>query len=467
MLPRKGAHVAHGVCRKRAETRGGKTAAMVWVRSQWQNVVRGFWFFPGVVALGGVGLALALLEVDRAAGPDGLAGALAFDGDASAARTILGTIAGSLITVAGLAFSITVVTLQLVAGQFTPRAVRSFLGDRPSQLVAGAFVGIFAYCLLVLRAVRDEDDDFEGFVPALSVTVSIALGLLGLVLLLVFIHRITQLVKVENIAARIARETTQAIDELYPEPHGDRALPEADEGPDSWARTAEPWVVRPERPGYVRSIALAELTGVGLPPGARVHVAVRPGDAVTRATALMEAWPRAAAEEAAERLRGLVSVQSERDVSQDTGFGIRQLADLAVRALSPGINDPTTAVTSIAYLRDALELLAVRRFPDRLRRLEGDLVVHAEAHGFESLLREAFAEIGLYARSNARVVLAVLDALAGVASAAEEAGAGRRATAATALAEEVGRPAVAEARTERDRALLEAALARAGAAGGR
>ena len=160
--------------------------------SQWQNVTRGLWFFPGLVTLAGAALALVLVEIDRVAGTEGIP--FAFDGDASAARTILGTVAGSLITVAGLAFSITVVTLQLVSSQFTPRALRSFLGDRTSQLVAGAFVGIFVYCLLVLRVVRGEDGEAEEFVPALAVGTSIALALLGLALLLVFIHRIAQLV---------------------------------------------------------------------------------------------------------------------------------------------------------------------------------------------------------------------------------------------------------------------------------
>lgn len=439
---------------------------MVWIRSQWQNVVRGFWFFPGVVAVAGVGLAFALVAIDRGAGADGLA--LAFDGDASAARTVLSTVGGSLITVAGLAFSITVVTLQLVSSQFTPRAVRSFLGDRPSQLVAGAFVGIFAYCLLVLRAVRDEDEGFEGFVPALAVSVSILLGLLGLVLLLAFIHRITQLVKVENIAARIASETVQAIESLYPAPYGERepSPPGAHEGPDSWERTADPALVRPERAGYVRSVALDELAKAGLPSGARVHIRIRPGELVTRATVLAAAWPRAAVDEKAmKQLRGLVSVQSERDVAQDAGFGIRQLADVAVRALSPGVNDPTTAITCIGYLRDALEFLAERRFPERLRRLEeADLVVYTEADDFDGLLREGFAEIGRFGRTNARVVLAVLDALAGVAAAAAKVAARGHAEAAAALAAEIAAPAVEDARSDRERRLLETALARARAA---
>ena len=430
---------------------------VVWIRSQWQNVARGFWFFPGVVALAGAALAVGLVEIDRTAGRDGVPAA--FDGDASAARTILETVAGSLITVGGLAFSITVVTLQLVSSQFTPRALRSFLGDRPSQLVAGAFVGIFVYCLLVLRAVRD-DDGAGGFVPALAVTGSIVLGLVGLVLLLVFIHRIAQLIKVENIAAHIASETAAAVERLYPEEYG--AETARDDAPASWRATGAPALVRPRRPGYVRAVALDDFADAGLPETTRAHVSVRPGDQVTRATVLMHVWPGEEIDAAArERLRSLVSIQSERDVAQDAAFGLRQLADIAVRALSPGVNDPTTAVTCVGYLRDALEILGGRRLPDRLRRLgETDLLVYAEAQGFRELLREAFAEIGRFARTNARVAGAVLDALAGVAASAARADAGERAADAFELAEEIAGPAMEDARTGPERRMLEAGLER-------
>jgi uncharacterized membrane protein len=162
-----------------------------------------------------------------------------------------------------------------------------------------------------------------------------------------------------------------------------------------------------------------------------------------------------------------VSVQSERDVAQDVGFGIRQLADVAVRALSPGVNDPTTAVTCIGYLRNALEDLGKRRLPDRLRRMgEDGLLVYAEAREFDELLREAFAEIGRFGRADARVTVAVLDALAGVAVAARRAGALDRAAAARELAEEIAGPAIEDARTEHERRLLAGCVERVQAASG-
>lgn len=427
------------------------------ITTQWRNVSRGFWFYPGLVVLAFVGLAVGLVELDRGFGTDGIG--IVFDGDASAARSILSTAAGSLITVAGLAFSITVVTSQLVSSQFTPRAIRSFLGDRASQLLAGAFVGIFAYCLLVLRSVRDEDDSGAGFVPSLAVSVGILFGLIGLALLLAFIHRITQLIKVENIAARIAGEALSSIETLYPEPYGEPAR-EGAEIVASWEQESEPRVIRPERPGYIQTIALGELEDA-LPGLARVHVVARPGDYVTEMSPLARVW---AADDAGgdltERLRSLFSVQNERDVAEDAGFGIHQLADIALRAVSPSVNDPTTALTCIGYLRAIVERLAGRGFPTGARRFaDTGTVVVTEGPRFDTFVRDAFAEIGRSASSDARVAAALLDALAAVGHAARAAGAHERLRSILETAEDVAAPALDDARTARDRELVEKRLA--------
>ena len=193
-----------------------------------------------------------------------------------------------------------------------------------------------------------------------------------------------------------------------------------------------------------------------------MHVCVRPGDAVTRATVLLRVWPGVAVDETGRaELAQVVNVQSERDVSQDSAFGLRQLADIAVRALSPGVNDPTSAMTCIAYLRDLVEALADRDLAARPRHVdERGVLVHAEARGFRELLRESFEEIGRFAHADARVAVAVVDALAGVGVSAVAAGAPGRAADALELAEEIARPALEDARTESDRLLLEASLSR-------
>jgi uncharacterized membrane protein len=431
---------------------------LAWLKGRWQDVVRGLWFFPGLTAASAAVLALVLVQVDRRAVPDGAP--FLFDGDASAARTILATVGTTLITVAGLAFSITVVTAQLVSSQFSPRALRSFLADRPSQLYAGAFVGIFAYCLLVLRTVRDAEDGSGEFVPSLAVSVAIALGLLGLGLLLAFIHRVTQIIKVENIAARLSEETVEAIERLYPRAY---APPEAVGSVGllaAWEASGEPLVVRAARPCYVRAVAVEEFART-LPEPTRVHVTVRPGDQVTTSTPVLRVWWEGElGREVEGRLQAVVTIRPERDVAGDAGFGVSQLADAALRALSPGVNDPTTAVTCVGYIRQGLELLARRALPDPVRRLEGaEIVIAAPPTPFQALA-EPLAEVGRSAARDVRVAVVVLDALAGIAAAAAQAGAAARAAWALEIGDDLAARALRASPSERDRRLLDDASAR-------
>jgi uncharacterized membrane protein len=396
---------------------------------RWRDLRYGFLFFPGLVALLFVGLALLLVRIDRLGGAHGLG--VGFGGDAPAARSVLSSIAASLITVAGLTFSITIVTLQLVSQQFTPRALRNFLGDRLNQLVAGSFVGIFAYCLLVLRAVRDAtptSSTFNGFVPALSVTLAIVLGLATLALLLVFIHHVSRSIQVSAIASSIGQATLDAVEALYPSDFGRPAEQDPGRILHAWQAEAEPTVVRPMRPGYVQAVALEAFEGQGTYAEWKIHVRVVPGDFATPETALLEAWPPRGEEVAVDDLRGLVAVEDERDLAQDALYGIRQLTDIAVRALSPSTNDPTTAVTCIGYVQAVLERLAGRAFPPRVRRLEStDLV--ANRHEFEDFVDVGLRQIAAHSRGEERVVAALREGAASIARRASAAGAHDRAAA--------------------------------------
>ena len=406
------------------------------VRSRWQQLRSSFWVVPALITAAMVALALVLIEIDRSAGPSGVG--WAFSGDAEAARGILSTIAGSLITVAGLTFSITIVTLQLVSGQFTPRAVRGFLADRVNQSVAGAFVGTFAYCLVVLRSIRAEDTDgTDGFVPALAVSSAIVLALAALALLLLFIHHMGTLIQVSHIAARIGRETLRAVDRLYPEMLGEERAGGAGQLVAEWRASGDPGRVQALRPGFVRRID-EDRVEAALPDGARAYVAIRPGRFVTESTTAVEVWPAGALSEARRTaLARAVEVESERDLEQDAGFGLRQLADIALRALSPGVNDPTTATTCIGYLQAVLERLAGRDLPNEVRRLARGIELAADRPSFAEYAEEAFAEIGVFAGPNPRVAERVREALAAVARAAREAGARERAAVADRLADEL------------------------------
>lgn len=426
--------------------------------SWWRRLVNGFWFVPGAVGLGYAALALVLVRVDRRAGADG-ADVVGFGGDGDAARGILSTIAGSLITVAGLAFSLTIVVLTLVSSQFTPRALPRLLADRLNQVVAGSFVGIFAYCLFVLRTVRDETDTSPGFVPAIAVSAAIVLALVALALLLLFINHMGHSIQASQIVARMGRETLETIDRLHPERYRGARAESGDELVRAWCGQAEPQHVFPTRPGYVQAVALDGLLERLEGHDVRIHVPVRPGDFVTQATALVAVWAAEAVDEA--KARRAISIENERSFGQDARYGIRQLADVALKALSPGINDPTTAENCVGYLRAVLERLAERELPDEVHRHpDRQAVAVVRSVGFEEYAQAAFGEIGRFSSDNARVVSTVLEALVYVGESARAAGAQERIAIVVQLARAVAEPALEGARTERDRVLTRKGLER-------
>lgn len=419
-----------------------------------RNAFAGFWLLPALI---GVGFALAaalVLTVDHAAGRDGVG--IGFGGDAAAARSLLTLVAGSLITVTGLTFSLTVVTLQLVSGQFTPRALRGLLSDRVTQVLAGTFVGIVVYSLIVLRSVRDrEADGSGGFVPQLATTVASIATLAALGLLLYFVHHIGRTIQVSSISARIYEQTLAAIDRLYPEGLGEPLEDDAARVLARWRAEGEPLASRPRRAGYVQAVAIGDLVASLAGSGARIVVAVQPGDLVSEETIALEIWGAPDAERAKHGGSAALVIDDERDIRQDVAFGLRQLADIALRALSPGVNDPTTAVTCIGYGGAALQRLAGREMPARLRRYEDeDVTVIASRVTFEDLVELSVVELGRFATADARVGCALLDALTPVAVTARRAGATDRVATVVAAARRIATPMLEDARTAEDRALL-------------
>ena len=174
-----------------------------------------FWFVPALVSFMGPLLAILFLFIDShlSIGQEHII----FHGRTAEASILLSTIAGSLITVAGLAFSITIVVLQLVSSQYTPRALRGFLQDRTTQVIAGGFFAIFAYAMIVLASMSEPSLADQGFLPALSTLVAIGLGFLGLAFLLIFVHHTGRIIQVSDIAARLTAQTLLAIEHAYPE----------------------------------------------------------------------------------------------------------------------------------------------------------------------------------------------------------------------------------------------------------
>jgi uncharacterized membrane protein len=402
-----------------------------------RNLRYNYLFLPGVIALAFAALSLATTRLDRTGGEDGVLAL--FPAGPAAARAVLQTIATTVATVAGVAFSITIVSLQLVSQQFTPRALRGFLGDRLNQTVAGTLLGVFMYCLVALRSVEDGE---RTFLPGLTVTLAVALAFIALALLLVFVHHMGHSIQVSNIVKRIADATLAAVESPCPSSYGEAI---DDENPDmvvaQWESDSPPTRVYPVEHGFVQS--LDDIPKAIKGRSFRLQLLVAPGDFVTERHPVARVWTGADPGACAQAVRRAIAIAAERDLRQDVRYGVRQLADIAVKALSPSVNDPTTATTCIGYLQGILERIATTPAPARVRCLaDRDVTLVMRRDAFSDYL-EALVQISRYATSDARAIDALLHATVRVAQAAAEVGADDRARAASHVAARIARRAAA------------------------
>lgn len=333
-----------------------------------------------------------------------------FGAGAEGARGMLSTIAGSMMSVVGVTFSITVVALVMASSQYTPRILRNFMRDRVTQTVLGIFAGIFTYCLIVLRTIRGGNE--VEFVPRLAVFFGIVLALGGVGVLIFFIHHIASSIQASNIIASVAQETIGTIDRLFPEKLGQG--PPDENGEDQELRPLEEpnWHTIPARKsGYIQSVDNAALLRVARDRKTIVRMERGIGEFVVQNTALASlALEDPPDQETIAALQATFIISRLRMVEQDAAFGIRQIVDMALKALSPGINDTTTAVMCVDYLTAILARFAPRPIPSSRRYDEGELRVMTIGPTFASLLTESFDQIRNSAKGNLAVMLRMLDA---------------------------------------------------------
>ena len=377
----------------------------------WQESRRSFWFVPAEIVLGAVGLAAGMIAIDTSVDlrvdtnwP------LVFGSGAAGARGLLSTVAGSMITVAGVVFSITIVALSLTSSQYTSRILRNFMGDRRNQVVLGVFVGIYAYCLVVLRTIRAGDEG--GFVPSLAVLGGLVLAFIGIGFLIFFIHHISVSIQASSIIATAAEETIAAVDQLFPNELGDNAEEDADGSPAA-SLAGRIWMsVVARKTGYIESIDGDALLAWARKHGTIARMERGIGEFVVEGVPLISVAGLAEPNgEASAEVNEIFVISRHRTVQQDAGFGIRQLVDIAMKALSPGVNDTTTAVMCVDYLGAIMARLARRGIVTACRLDEGEVRVIARSPCFESLLAEAFDQIRQNAEGNVAVLARQLQAL--------------------------------------------------------
>ncbi|MBK5257079.1 MAG: DUF2254 domain-containing protein [Vicinamibacteria bacterium] len=392
-------------------------------RAFWGKLRGSFWLVPTLILAVSIEMAVVLIEADSM----GMKPLMArwpwlFGAGAVGARGMLSTIAGSMMTVVGVTFSMTLMTLALASSQYTSRILRNFMSDRVTQFVLGTFAGVFTYCLIVLRTIRGGDEG--SFIPGLAVSFAVVLAIGAIGVLIFFIHHIASAIQASNIIASVGVETLEAVDRLFPERLGDGADDLADEDLAEPPLPERAWRAVPApKDGYIQGVDNEALVRLACQQDTIVRMERGIGEFVVKGTMLaFLALEDEAEQEAVATLQSAYTIDRRRTVEQDAGFGIRQIVDIALRALSPGINDTTTAVMCVDHLSAILTRLASRPIPSPRRYEEGTLRVITVGPNFASLTADSFDEIRGSAKGNLSVLLRMLGALQIIGSVATRTG---------------------------------------------
>ncbi|WP_372827030.1 DUF2254 domain-containing protein [Polaromonas sp.] len=390
----------------------------------WYGLRSSFWFVPTVMACLAVVLAVCAVELDKAIVATAIAGdwvqrlGWIYSGGAEGASLLLGTVAGSMIAIAGTVFSMTLVALSLASSQLGPRLLRNFMRDTANQVVLGTFVATFLYCLLVLRAVRRADE--VAFVPHLSVSIGVLLAIISIGVLIYFIHHVSVSIQADEVVTRVGRELADGIDRLFPghlgKPGSEVSKAPSDAGlPAAFAREARP--VGALADGYLQQIDTEALMALASQEDLLLRLERRPGHYLVKGRAMVMVWPGdRVTETLVDKLNAAFVLGNQRTATQDIEFSFQQLVEIAVRALSPGINDPFTAIACVDRLGSGLCRLARRDMPSALRfDQHGRLRLVAPEPSFAGIADAAFNQIRQSARSNPAVAIRMLDAITQVA----------------------------------------------------
>jgi uncharacterized membrane protein len=384
--------------------------AMNRLRVFWWTLSGSLWFVPTVLVLLAVGLAAGLIAAETTfrfdfaqlfprlfgAGPEG-------------SRVMLAAIAGSMITVAGVVFSVTLVALSLASAQYSPRVIRTFMQDRPTQVVLGVFVAVFVYCLIVIRAVRGGDGGV--FVPSLAVFGGMVLALVAIGFLVYFIHHLALAIESSTILARLTEATIGAIDDPYPPLH----RPEGEDAAagKQLAQRISEWVpVSALHSGYIVSVDKAGLARCAGKLGRVVRMEYTTGDFVIEGRVLLSlSSGTAPSPDQVALLDSCFSRDRLRTLEQDVSFGLQQIVDMALRALSPGVNDQSTAIMCIDRIAEVMVRMADRRVEENYICEGATLRLIAADRSYAYLLHQAFNAVCIAAAAHKEVLERLLWAL--------------------------------------------------------
>lgn len=400
------------------------------VRATYESLRASLWFLPVLLVVLGAALALALVGLDEQLSRRWWKGFpllnILLDVDSAGAAAMVQIIASSVITVAGVVFSITMVAFAQVAMQYTSRVLRTFMRDRINQWVLGSFLGIYVYCLLILRVLAQSRETASA--PALSTLVAIGLAVVAVLILIGFIHHVTVMLQASHIVAAIGRESIRAIERHFETAFDESGVPQpglaslrsdaADVANTEAARSdplsvgvisvqaAGRFELRTAADGMLRSINRSALKHWAQDRAAEVHVVVRPGEFLVAGQPLAVIHSAVSFEpDALRALRATFDLAEQRTLEDDPAYGLRQLVDVALKALSPAVNETTTGVLCVDWIGASLVRAAAGCDPSaRVYDSDGVLRVDGAHQTYVCLLDLGYDQIREAARNNVAVL---------------------------------------------------------------
>jgi uncharacterized membrane protein len=357
-------------------------------------------FLPLIMVGCAVAIAFVLADLDARHKP-ALNGFFTFTPDV--AITLLGTIAGAVITTAGVVFSLLVVSLQLASGQFSPRVLRGFWRDRGGQVLIGLLMSTFVFCVFTLARI----DSGQAYAPTLTINFALVLALLSVLAIVVYLDRISRQQYVGRIMRRVSGETRQLIAQL---PYGKSLgmkVGDACRIPDL-STLGAPLVVLSPADGWIQQLSRRAVVNA-TPPGSVIRLETRVGAYVTAGTPILRIWPAPANAAVVSRVADdAFIVGPARTMQQDIDFGLRQLNDIALRALSPAVNDPTTAVEVTLNLGSIMRpLLIAPQPPQCVRDSAGRVLLTPDDLDKGEYVKHAFGQLRHYASGHPAVLMAL------------------------------------------------------------
>lgn len=379
----------------------------------WNELKATFWFVPILIIIFSIFLSVGLVYLDSLITftPKGL-GRFFIVNSADSARSILSTISGAMIGVAGTVFSVTLVALTMASSQLGPRLIKNFMYVRLNQVVLGSYISTYLYCLLVLNAIKESNG--HTFIPSLAILLAIFAAIINIILLIVFIHQIAVSIQADKVISDISEFISRQVRVLFPEKMGDEPVPEKDLPIDKIKAGYNNTIpVKCPKSGYLQYIDSESLLEVMTDFDALFELSYRPGDYLVEGIELGKLYTKDELEEdMLEKILFLFVIGKTKTAQQDLEFSIHQMVEIAARALSPGVNDPFTAIACIDNLTATMCYLAQVKFPSKYRVDEkNQLRIIADTLDFEGVLNAAFNQIRQFSAGSTAVIIRLMEVL--------------------------------------------------------